>query len=146
MKCGYTKCKLGGEVSKEEGIKVGTRWFHKECDYKREVKHYCTDKLSSVGMITKLTNSFLSKMIDDENCDMDYLQFVVTHVVDNKLKLSNPYGVKYYMGNWQIEKLYAEKVKIDVSKSLTEKVEYDTADETTFIPPQAKTPSYLKIL
>lgn len=146
MKCGYTKCKLGGEVSKDDGVKVGKRWFHEECDHKREVKHDCSEKLSSAGMISKLTNSFLSKMIDDENCDMDYLQFVIHHVVDNKLKLSNPYGIKYYMGNWQIEKLYADKVKIDISKSLSGAVEYDVVEETKFIPPPTKIPSYLKIL
>ena len=73
MKCGYTKCKLGGSVSKEEGIKFGTRWLHKECNNKREVKSYCSNKLLELGMIPKLISIFLSKIVDVEECDVDRL-------------------------------------------------------------------------
>lgn len=146
MKCGYTKCKLGGEVAKEEAVKVGARYFHKECDNKREIKSYCSDKLLSLGMIPKLTNIFLTKIVDDENCDTEYLKFVMNYIIDNKSKLSNPYGVKYYMGDWKIEKLYSDKLKIDISKAISGKVECDIAEESTFTPPQSKIPNYLKII
>ena len=146
MKCGYSKCKLGGNVSKDESVKIGARYFHKECNHKREIKSYCLDKLLSIGMIAKLTNMFLSKIVDVENCDVDYLKFVVDYIYDNNSKLSSPYGVKYYMGDWNIEKLYSDKLKLDMSKATSGKAEYDTADESTFTPPQSKIPSYLKII
>lgn len=146
MKCGYSKCKFGGNVEKEDGIKVGNRWFHHDCNDKRELKQRCSELLSSVGMISKLTNSFLSKMIDDESCDGDYLEFVINHVVSNNLKLSNPFGIKYYMADYKIEKLYAEKLKLELSKDINKNFEWDAEPSTNFIPPKTSTPSYLKIL
>jgi hypothetical protein len=146
VKCGYVKCNLGGEVSKEEGVKVGNRWYHKECDCERQLKQRCADKLMSAGMIPKLVYSFISKMIDVESVDKDYLEFTINHVVDNKMKLSNPYGIKYYMGDYRIDRLYSDHLKKEISRRADKEIAWDTAEPARFTPPPRQIPTYLKIL
>ena len=74
MKCGYNNCKHGGEVSKEEGIKIGTRWFHKECAKEKELKKEIEDywfKNINPGTVIQI----LRKAINDlaKLYDTDYI-------------------------------------------------------------------------
>lgn len=146
IKCGYLNCKLGGEVEKENAIKVGTRYYHEECDNKKNVKKSCTDKLTSLNMISKLTGIFLKKTIDDEQVDLEYLEFTIDYIMYRKLKLSSPYGVKYYMGDYKIRAEYDKYIAKKVSSEMKSDMVWDAEQVTSFKPQQKQIPSYLKIL
>jgi len=146
MKCGYNNCKLGGQVEKEDSVKIGGRYYHKECENKKVIKSECSDKLISIGMIPKLVGIFLKKIVDDEGVDLDYLQFTIDYIILHKLKLTNPYGVKYYMGDYKIkaeyDKYLAKKISADINKGMI----WESEESTQFTRPQQQIPSYLKIL
>lgn len=145
MKCGYSQCKFGGNVDKKDAVKVGNRYYHKECNDKKNIKTLCSDKLKQHGMMSKLINIFLKSIIDDSNCDIHYLLFVINHVVNNGLKLNNPYGIKYYMNNYKIEALYNEHLKAETSKTFKDMSSCETVAPTEFTPNKV-IPKYLKIL
>lgn len=146
MKCGYNNCKLGGNVEKEDAIKVGGRYFHKECENKKTIKSECSNKLNSIGMIPKLVGIFLKKVVDDDCMDLDYLQFTIDYIILHKLKLTNPYGVKYYMGDYKIKAEYDKYLSKKISSEINKGMIWESEEPTNFKPPETQMPSYLKIL
>lgn len=95
IKCGYNNCKHGGEVSKEEGIKIGTRWFHKECAKEKELKKEIEDywfKNINPGTVIQI----LRKAINDlaKLYDADYILWVVKSCKPKGIKISHPMGLK----------------------------------------------------
>lgn len=146
-KCRYANCKLGSNVEEKLAVKDGTLYYHPECLHKKKVKAECKSLLLSIGMIDKLCGIFLKKSIDDEGVDVDYLHYTIEHVVINKLKLNNPYGIKYYMGNWKIEKEYQDSLKAKVNQETRQWTSDESLyeDEVTFRAEQL-TPAYLEVL
>ena len=146
IKCAYANCKLGGNVDKDKAVKAGARYFHEECDYKKSVKQSCADKLLSLGMIAKLVGIFLKKAIDDEQVELEYLEFTIDYIILHKLKLSSPYGVKYYMGDYKIRAEYDKYISKKVSSEIKSGMIWDAEPSTSFKPLEKQIPSYLKIL
>lgn len=105
MKCRYTHCKLGGEVEKENAIKDGSMYYHKECYKKQTVKAEIRNILQSRKMIQRDINIALKKAIDDEEYNVEYVKFVATNRVK---EITDPYKLLYQL---KIDKNYEEYVK-----------------------------------
>lgn len=133
IKCGYNNCKHGGEVSKEEGIKIGTRWFHKECAKEKELKKEIEDywfKNINPGTVIQI----LRKAINDlaKLYDADYILWVIKSCKLKGIKISHPMGLKSlcsdnrFLDEWnkiKINKEY-EKIKNEINMQTSEDVTF----------------------
>lgn len=103
MKCRYNKCKLGGDVSKEDAVKEGTMYYHKECYEKKKAKDELRVLMGKFPQ--RDINISLSKAIDESPFQVGFVEYVVK----NKLsEFQNAYGLLYQM---KIEKNYEDYVK-----------------------------------
>jgi len=145
MKCGYNHCKLGGNVEKDVAIKFKKRYYHEECYNKKIKKNQIYELLKDKGFVVKTINMALKQIVDDDGTDVDFLLFTTKYVFDNREKLSNPFGLKYYLQNYKIRDKYEYMKKIKALKELNNrKVEPDEVEEVEFNHTE-KIPKYLKI-
>lgn len=133
MKCGYNNCKHGGEVSKEEGIKIGTRWFHKECAKEKALKKEIEDywfKNINPGTVIQI----LRKAINDlaKLYDTDYILWVIKSCKPKGIKISHPMGLKSlcsdnrFLDEWN-------KIKINKEyKRIKSEINMQTSEDVTF--------------
>lgn len=133
MKCGYNNCKHGGEVSKEEGIKIGTRWFHKECAKEKALKKEIEDywfKNINPGTVIQI----LRKAINDlaKLYDTDYILWVIKSCKPKGIKISHPMGLKSlcsdnrFLDEWN-------KIKINKEyKKIKSEINMQTSEDVTF--------------
>ena len=120
MKCGYSKCKLGGEVDKEVAIKVGKRWWHEECikerDLKSEIEKTYYEKFESKEPIINVRNA-ISKYIDKDMHDPNYVLWCLKN---KATKLNSLFGLSYILGYKQNEidfkKEQARKINLEFGK------------------------------
>ena len=108
MKCRYAKCKLGGEVEKEDAIYINKMYFHKDCHEKNQSKVRLREILSKFPKSE--VNIAISRAIDDNNYPTGLVEFVA------KTKLSefkNSYGLLYQL---KIEQNYKDYIKTEKSK------------------------------
>lgn len=105
MKCRYSHCKLGGEVEKEDAIKEGSMYYHKECYKKKEVKSEIRDIFQARGMVQRDINISLKRAIDDEEYNLEYIKYVV---INRQKEIIDPYKLLYQL---KIDKNYEEYVK-----------------------------------
>lgn len=105
MKCRYKHCKLGGEVDKEEAIKIGNGYYHKECNRERELKQQIEktyyDIFQTKEPIQQVRKA-ISKYIHDNNFDPRYVLFVL----NEDIKLNSMFGLIYYLNNNKFLKKY----------------------------------------
>lgn len=95
MKCGYNNCKLGGEVSKEEGIKSGSRWFHREClkekELKTEIEMYWLSQINR-GTVLQILRKAIKNLV--AIYDAEYVLWVIKSCKSKNIRLSHPMGLK----------------------------------------------------
>jgi len=145
MKCGYNHCKLGGNVEKDVAIKYNRRYYHKECYNKKIKKHEIYNLLRDNGFVAKSINMALKQIVDDDNTDVDLLLFTTKYVIDNRKELNNPFGLKYYIQNYEIIEKYKRISRLEKLKELNSKEkEMEFEDETEFNHTE-RLPKYLKI-
>ena len=122
MKCRYKHCKLGGEVEREDAIKIGSAYYHKECraeiDGKKEIERLFYDKFQIYEGIGKVKGA-ISKYVDE--FEIKYILFVL----HQNIKLNSIYGLVYYLRDDRFKKLYekekAKLIKFDIDRAKIEK-------------------------
>lgn len=117
MKCGYNKCNLGGEVSKEEGVKEGNRWYHKEClaekNLKKEIEEYYRNHFNDREPLQNIRIA-ISNYIHKQGYEAEYVLWCLKNKAQ---KLNSMYGLSYTLSYKQNEvefkKWRANQVKIE---------------------------------
>lgn len=125
MKCRYKQCKLGGEVEKSEAVRVGSFYYHKECNKERELKKQIEDfyysKFQNKELIQQVRMS-INRYIHDEGHKAEYISFVL----NEDIRLNSIFGLTYYLNNEKfISKYNTEKAKLinfDIDRVETEDV------------------------
>jgi len=133
MKCGYKYCKLGGEVKKEDAIKDG-RYYHKECHNKKTIKSECRDILKeNYKFMARNINNIIKQLVDDKNIDAEKVRFTIQNIVDNNRELNSPYGISYYLENYEINNEFKKYIKAKKFKEVKDMdVDVPVADEYKF--------------
>lgn len=117
MKCGYSHCKLGCETDKINGVKVGKRWWHKECiverDLKSEIEKTYYEKFQSkepIASVRKAINNYIYR----DNYDVEYVLWCLKN---KATKLNSLHGLSYTLSYKQNEtefnKLQAKKLTLE---------------------------------
>lgn len=139
FKCCYQQCKYGNQVKKNEAIKNGSHYFHKEC---------LEEKLAKVEIYNLFIENFpqsvfatvrkgINDMVDKKGIEAKYLLFVLKYSLKKKFNLNHIFGLSYYANNDEVKKAY--------KKYLTPKVNIDPSmfnlynkDNFTYVPKEKK--------
>jgi hypothetical protein len=109
VKCGYNHCLFDGEVDKENAVKVGTRYYHKEClkqkQEKDEVRKLYLEQVNSTEIVSVL-NSVINNIVHIKKVDSGFLLYALKHAIQNKFVFHNPAGLHYIINNAYIKKQY----------------------------------------
>ena len=78
MKCRYSYCKHGGEVSKEDAIKEGGSYFHKDCHKEKQLKQQIEEYyLSNMPPCTlQILRKVIKQLIHEKNMEAEYVFLV----------------------------------------------------------------------
>lgn len=113
MKCRYAQCKFGGEVEKEEAIKIGNAYYHKRCNQEREYKKLIEktyyDIFQNKEPIAAVRRG-INKYIHKDKYDCEYVLFVL----NEDIKLNSIFGLIYYLNN----KKFSDKYKRQKAKMI----------------------------
>jgi hypothetical protein len=111
MKCGYKNCKLGGEVEKDNAIKVSNKYYHKECheivENKKKIREFYLEKINPKEVMV-LLNKAINELIDTKNVDSNLLLYALNYSVDNNIKINSPFGMNYIVNNYKIKESYSK--------------------------------------
>lgn len=119
MKCRYNQCKYGGEVEKEEAVKVGRYYYHKQCYKEKELKKQIEETYynkfqnkESLPMVRKAINKYINK----DSYEAEYVLFVL----NQNIKLNSIFGLIYYLNNNKFKdeykKLKAKLIEFDADR------------------------------
>jgi hypothetical protein len=116
MVCGYSHClHKGEEVNKEDGVKIGTRYYHMDCarqrNEKEEVRKIYLEEVNPTEVM-KLLNSVINNIVHVKNVESSLLLYALKYAVSNKFKINNPYGLHYLVGNKKIKESYVNREPI----------------------------------
>lgn len=132
MKCRYKHCKLGGEVEKEDAIKVGNAYYHKEC--RREIEHkkqieelyYNRFKLQeNIRQVRATINKYVS----------EYGTEYILHILNQDIKLNSIYGVSYYLKDNRFKQSF-EKEKAKLVTFNIDEIEVEKPKEIKYKKPK----------
>ncbi len=138
-KCGFSHCEHGGKVNLDEAVKIGARYWHKDCyetsELVKEIKDDYLENISSSAVI-----SFLSKVINDivygkklENKKLTkaqsnleaarYLSFCLKYAINHSIPITHVPGLYYLIDNVKIRKEYEKELELKVQKEIKQSIE-----------------------
>lgn len=131
MKCRYAYCKLGGEVERDIAVKIGSAYYHKECNKEREYKQLIEKTYYEVFKnkepIVQVRKG-INKYVHTDNYECEYILFVL----NEDIVLNSIFGLIYYLNNKKFSDKYnrqrAKLIEFDadkVEKVESKKIEYN---------------------
>lgn len=109
MKCGYNKCLFDGEVDKEISIKVGNRYYHKEClkqkQDKDETRKLFLEIINPTEVVAVL-NSVINNIVHIKKVNSDYLLYSLKYSIQNKFNLQHAMGLYHIINDKRIKERY----------------------------------------
>lgn len=113
IKCKYSYCKHEtNEVTKEDAIKEGNCYYHKDCHnekiLKKEIEEYWNDNMPSASL--QILRKVIKQLIHDKKAPADFVLFVMKHIKKNNKPINNPFGLINYCGNKDIRELYKKMI------------------------------------
>jgi len=139
MKCNYKYCPYSGQVEKEEAIKIGNKYYHKNChenqlQWKQFIDIYDKYIKPKTQEGYQMIAKGLKQLIEKES-DVTYLVYVLCQVIKQRKPLRAVFGLHYYLNQfrdqYKILKL-SKQPKINVNKVQTEeptKTEYKKQEQ-----------------
>lgn len=121
MVCGYSHCKHENkEVSKEDGIKVGNRYWHKDCYEEsttiREVIDIFKNKCNPQVVVPALRN-VINNIVYKQGTDVKLLLFGIKYYVNHRIPLNYPGGLYYVLQNKDVQnewkKVLSKQMKME---------------------------------
>ena len=134
-KCGFSHCAhADGKVTEDEAVKIGTRYWHRDCyelsELIKEIRDNYLENISSSAVV-----SFLNKVINDivfgkklENKKVStaqsnleaarYLLFAVEYAIKHSIPITHVPGLYYLIDNKNIKKAYEKENEIKIQKEM----------------------------
>lgn len=98
MKCRYSHCTHNFIVEKEDAIKDGNSYFHKDCflekSLKQEIEAYYIKNLPQTAI--QLLRKVINTLLYTNNYEAGYVLFIIKKIHVNNLVINNPFGIAYY--------------------------------------------------
>jgi hypothetical protein len=131
VKCKYPYCKHNGEVSKEEAIKVGNSYFHKDCYHekqiKQEVEEYYLNNMPSCTL--QILRKVIKQLIHEKNNSADYVLFVLKYIKNNNKPINNPFGLINYCNDFKLKNQFDKELVKEKYKEINNLNEFNIDKE-----------------
>lgn len=137
MKCRYKYCPYGGQVEKEEAVKINNKYYHKDCyqnqqHWKKFMELYDKYVVPRTKEGFQIIGKAIKQLLVDKNQPIEYLLYILCQIIREKKSLNSIFGLHYYINDYKYQKGYkniliSRQPKIDVNKVKTEeetKMEY----------------------
>jgi hypothetical protein len=115
LKCGYNHCLFDGEVDKEMAIKIGSRYYHKDCakqkQDKEEIRKIYLEEVNSTEVV-KVLNAVINNIIHIKKVDSGLLLYALKYAIQNKFTFHSPAGLYYIINNKNIKDNYYKQEPI----------------------------------
>lgn len=121
MICGYSHCKHDNkEVDKTDAVKVGNRYWHKDCFEEsntiREIIDIFQNKCNPQVVIPAL-RKVINTIVYTKGNDAKFLLYGVKYYVSHKIPLNYPGGLYYVLQNKDVKKEWdktiAKQMKVE---------------------------------
>ena len=130
--CRYANCQhelKRIDISSDEYVNFGARYFHKDCYEKKQKEDEKAEKLSndlkSIRTLwldyidNTVVCSYLFKEVNKilaQGVDSSYIVFTLYYVIEHKLNLHYPAGLKYFVNKQEIKDAYAKKHYMELAR------------------------------
>lgn len=140
--CRYQFCKHNGQIDidTEPFIRKSNTYLHEDC-YKAKCDLELIRNLWKLRINQTTSKQELSKVLNkhiENGYSEEYLLFMIQFIINHKLSLKYPGGIKYYIDDTRIKEAY-RKSRIPKVKPEDFKIEKDSDDSPTFTVQQKKT-------
>ena len=112
--CKYANCRHGGKVNinTEFFVKNKNTYYHEDC-YKERTdlqtfRSLWVEHISSTVVYSQL-NCTLNQLIK-KGVSSEYLLFALQYIIQKKLTLNHPAGIRYYLDYAEIKEAYNKKL------------------------------------
>lgn len=107
--CSYKHCRFNNSLSDDGLLKVGNKYYHKECLAERDeiskaVSFYLRnfDCNANRALVTKT----IQTLVCGRNFSTDYVMYMLTYIKDKCMPLNYPSGLYKYAENVKIRSAY----------------------------------------
>ena len=141
-KCGFSHCAhADGKVAEDEAVKIGTRYWHKDCyevsETIKDIRETYLDKISSsvvVSALNKIINNIVfgkkleNKKLTKAQSNLEaarYLQFCIDYVLEHKIPITHASGLYYLIDNVRVKKAYEKKNELEMQKEMKKQMDVE---------------------
>jgi len=132
LKCRYSYCKHNNEVNKEDAVKEGNSYYHKDClkekQLKSEIESYFLSNMPSTTM--QLLRKVIKQLIHEKHYSAEYVLFVLKYIKNNNKPINNPFGLINYCGDNRIYTLFNKQEINKKFKEIDMGTEYIPKEES----------------
>lgn len=134
-KCAFPHCQHSScEIPRDEAVKVGARYMHKDCatvsEYMQKTVDLYYEQVSNTVVI-KMLRSVLNNIIFKKKVDPKFLYFALDFAIKNKIPIKSPYSLHYLVDNSRIKDLWKKKAANEIVKQMQQEIE-ETISQTPF--------------
>ena len=124
MKCRWTHCKHGGEVDKDDAVKVGSAYYHKDCYAEKEaiqniinLYHEKVDPRPIESYLRGTVNSLIYK----DKYSAEFLLYAFRYCLNSGWTFNHPAGLRHAVKNVNAKKAWDKEQEKKVQAALKEK-------------------------
>lgn len=141
VKCRYSSCLHDTkELDKEEAVKVGSQYYHKDCyETKEQIKEIIDLFVKNVNPnpVYAQLQAVIKQIVFTRGIGSEYLLFGLKYYIKNKIPLSYPQGLYYVVQNKDVKNEY-EKSKAKAIKSIEVNIEETNGNYFEYKPKKQK--------
>lgn len=136
-KCAFGHCAHdGGKVNQDEAVRIGTRYWHKDCyeisELVKEIREDYLNNFSStvvVSFLNKVINEIIfgkkleNKKVSKAQSNLEaarYLSFAVKYAISNSIPITHVPGLYYLIDNTRVKKAYEKQNELKTQKEMRE--------------------------
>jgi hypothetical protein len=148
LKCRYSYCKHDGEVLKDEAVKEGNCYYHKDCleekTIKQQIEEYYLANMPSTTL--QILRKVVKQLVHEKNTPADYVLFVLKYININNKPINNPFGLVNYCSDYKLKNEYSHKNATNKYKDIKNNIINNIDDKEIKFTYNSDESKWLKIL
>ena len=131
-KCAYTNCRCDEELTSENAVKYGNRYYHAVCFENKtainEITQYYVDNVCSTVVMAQLGKA-VKDIIFKKNVEPRFLLFAIKYAVKNKIPIRSPFSLHYLINYDNIKEAFKKQEASKIVANMREELpQIDTAN------------------
>ena len=137
-KCGNKYCPNNNTVNEDVAVKIGSRYYcpkcAKEVNGKKEIRELYKKTIDSHPNMSQL-NLAIKKLVNEYKCDIDLILYAIKYVNENKIPITNPFGLTWVVKDDKMIKRYKKEIVTKKANKVREGMnnkDVNTTNDNTF--------------